>query len=240
MGHADLGRDPAIRDAAVVICKELLVAGVITALESQSKSRNRLNVHLNGEYSFSLARILAYELKVGQKLSSEQIANLKQKDAEEATYKRAQRLISHRPRSEFELRTNFKRHRVPSEVQESVLIRLREAKLVDDMAFAETWVENRFTFRPRSALALRMELRKKGVPKETIEAALEGYDDEHAAHQAARKAAHRWKNSNRGDFKKRVGAYLARRGFDYTMISPVVERVWRETTGVQDESEVYK
>lgn len=216
------------------------MAGVITALESQSKKRGRLNVHLNGEFSFSLARILAYDLKVGQKLSDEQIARLKQKDAEEVTYKRALRLISHRPRSEFELRTNFKRHRVPFEVQESVLIRLREAKLVDDMAFAETWVENRFAFRPRSALALRLELRRKGVPQEAIEASLEGYDDEHAAYRAARKAAHRWKNSNRDDFMKRVGAYLARRGFDYAMISPVVDRVWLETTGAQDESEVYK
>lgn len=215
------------------------MAAVITALK-RSKKRYRLNVYLDGVYSFSLTRKLGYELEVGQILSDEQIANLKLKDVEEETYKRAFRLLSRRPRSEFELRTNFKRHKVPSEAQESALYRLRAAGLVDDLAFAETWVENRLAFRPRSALALRIELRKKGVPKETIDEVLEEYDDEHAAYRAARKAARRWKSSNWSEFKHRVGAYLARRGFYYAMISPVVERVWQETTGVREESEVSK
>lgn len=216
------------------------MAGVITALKLQSKNRNRLNVHLDGAYSFSLARVLADGLKVGQKLSDDVIACLKQRDAEEAAYRRALRLISRRPRSEHELGMNFNRNQVPHAVQDAVFIRLRETHLVDDWAFAEAWVENRREFRPRSAMALQYELRKKGVPQEAIEAALEDYSDEDAAYQAARKAARRWRNSNYKEFQQRVGAYLSRRGFNYTTVSPVVERVWRETTGVQDESEVSK
>jgi len=218
----------------------LKVAGVITALKLQSKNRNRLNVHLDGAYSFSLARVLADGLKVGQKLSDDHIACLKQRDAEEAAYRRALRLISRRPRSEHELGMNFNRNQVPHAVQDAVFTRLRETHLVDDWAFAEAWVENRREFRPRSAMALQYELRKKGVPQEAIEAALEDYSDEDAAYQAARKAARRWRNSNYKEFQQRVGAYLSRRGFNYTTVSPVVERVWRETTGVQDESEVSK
>ena len=216
------------------------MAGVITALKLQSKNRNRLNVHLDGAYSFSLARVLADGLKVGQKLSDDHIACLKQRDAEEAAYRRALRLISRRPRSEHELGMNFNRNQVPHAVQDAVFTRLRETHLVDDWAFAEAWVENRREFRPRSAMALQYELRKKGVPQEAIEAALEDYSDEDAAYQAARKAARRWRNSNYKEFQQRVGAYLSRRGFNYTTVSPVVERVWRETTGVQDESEVSK
>ena len=216
------------------------MTGVITALKRQSNNRNRLNVHLDGEYSFSLAGVLANGLKVGQVLSDDHIASLKQRDSEEAAYRRALRLISRRPRSEHELGINFNRNQVPDAVQAAVFTRLREAHLVDDWAFAEAWVENRREFRPRSAKALRVELRKKGVPQEAIEAALEDYRDEDAAYKAARKAARRWKNSDYEEFHKRVGAYLSRRGFNHTTISPVVERVWRETTGVQDESEVSK
>ncbi len=220
--------------------EELEVAGVITALKPQLKHRNRLNVHLDGAYSFSLARGLADGLKVGQVLSDDHIACLKQRDAEGAAYRRALRLLSRRPRSEHELGINFNRNRVPKAVQEAVFTRLREAHLVDDWAFAEAWVENRREFRPRSAKALRFELRKKGVPQEAIEAALEDYSDEDAADKAAGKAARRWKNSDYKEFQLRVGAYLSRRGFNHTTISPVVERVWRETTGIQDESEVSK
>lgn len=213
--------------------------GVITDLK-QSRNRNRINVYIDGEYSFGLARILTDELRINQALSYEQIEGLRRRDMEETSYRRALRLISRRPRSEYELRVKFDQKQVPPEVQDAVLIRLRELDLVDDMAFAEAWVENRRVFRPRSALALRAELRKKGVSPEVIEAALEDHDDEYAGYQAAVKAARRWKGLGWSEFQQHVGAYLVRRGFSYSIIHPVVARVWRETIGAQNESEVSK
>jgi regulatory protein len=214
------------------------MAGVITALKQQSKNRNRVNVYLDGVYQFSIARVLAEGIQIGETYSDEQITELKRRDMEEASYRHALRLISRRPRSEFELRKNFERREVPVEIQDDILLRMREADLVDDWAFAREWVENRLAFRPRSARTLKDELRKKGVPREAIETALEDYDDERAAYQAAQKAARRWRALDWEEFRQRVGAYLARRGFDYSLISPVVARVWRETTGCEDESEV--
>jgi regulatory protein len=214
------------------------MAGVITALKPQAKNRDRVNVFLDGAYQFSISWALAESLRIGEAYSEQQIRELKQRDQEEVNYRRALRLISRRPRSEYELRNNFKQKQVPIEVQDNVLDRLREVDLVDDSAFARTWVENRLTFRPRSSLMLRDELRKKGVPQDAIEAALEDYDDERAAYLAAQKAARRWSESDWDEFRHRVGAYLTRRGFVYSLISPVVVRVWRETTGCEAESEV--
>lgn len=214
------------------------MAGVITALKPQPKNRDRVNVYLDGVYQFSISWVLAEGLRIGEAYSDQHIAELKQRDLEEVNYHRALRLISRRPRSEFELRTNFKQKQVPIEAQDNILDRLREVDLVDDWAFARTWVENRLTFRPRSSRMLRDELRKKGVPREAIEAALEDYDDERAAYQAAQKAARRWSGSDWDEFRHRVGAYLTRRGFVYSLITPVVKRVWRETTNYEDESEV--
>ncbi len=214
------------------------MAGVITALKTQSKNRDRVNVYLDGAYQFSISWALAEGLQIGVAYTDQQITELKQRDLEEVNYRRALRLISRRPRSEFELRSYFEQKHVPIEVQDIVLDRLRDVNLVDDYAFARTWVENRLSFRPRSSRKLRDELRKKGVPREAIEAALEDYDDERAAYQAAQKAARRWSDSHWDEFRHRVGAYLTRRGFVYSLISPVVARVWHETTGYEDESEV--
>jgi regulatory protein len=216
------------------------VADVITALKLQSKNRNRVSIYLDGEYRFSLNRILATGLRVGQRLSDDQIMGLKRQDLEEQTYQRAIRLLRRRPRSEYELRLNFIRHKVPDDVQETVVTRLGEVGLIDDRAFADAWVENRHLFRPRGVRALRAELRKKGVSSEVIEAALQDYDDEQAAYQAAVKGARRLKGTSWDVFRQRLGAYLARRGFDFSTISPVVSRVWREKAGVEDESEVVK
>ena len=214
------------------------MAGEITALKTQSRNRDRVNVFVDGVYQFSISWALAEGLKIGEAYSDQQITELRQRDLEEMNYRRALRLINRRPRSEFELRSSFEQKHVPIEVQDIVLDRLREVELVDDCAFAHTWVENRLTFRPRSSRIIRDELRKKGVPREAIEAALEDYDEERAAYQAAQKAARRWSGTNWEEFRHRVGAYLNRRGFVYSLISPVVARVWRETTGCEDESEV--
>jgi regulatory protein len=216
------------------------VADVITALKLQSKNRNRVGIYLDGEYCFSLNKILAAGLRVGQRLSDDQIEGLKRQDLEEQTYQRAIRLLGRRSRSEYELRSNFIRHKVPDEVQEAVINRLEEVGLVDDRAFTDAWIENRRLFRPRGVRALRAELRQKGVSSEIIEVALQDFDDEQAAYQAAVKGARRLKGISWDIFRQRLGAYLARRGFDYSTISSVVSRVWRETTGVGDESEVVK
>jgi regulatory protein len=51
----------------------------ITALEVQKKNPNRVNLHLDGEFAFGLARITAAWLKVGDVLSDEKIANYRMK-----------------------------------------------------------------------------------------------------------------------------------------------------------------
>jgi regulatory protein len=214
------------------------MVGIITAVTTDSKKRNRMNVFVDGEYRFSVSRQLAQSLLVGQTYSDEELADVQRKDEEERTYRRALHLISRRPRSEFELRKNFERHQVGTEVQDAVIERLRDLYLVDDEAFAKAWVENRRAFRPRSALMLKHELKEKRVPPEAIEIALESYDDMDAAYAAAEKAARRWKRSNWDEFRKRVGSYLVRRGFPYSIVSTVVKQVWREAASDRDESEV--
>lgn len=213
------------------------MVGEITALKKQSKKGHRISVYLNGKYAFGLSERLTHRLQVGQNLSDEEIRSLKLKEEADRCYQRGVRLIHRRPRSEFELRSNFAKNNVPEEIREVVISRLSEAGLIDDAAFADLWVENRMHFRPRSAWAISSELRKKGVPSLVIEAALDGFDEGEAALQAAKIAARRWRNASWEEFRKRVGAFLARRGFRYSMIYPVVERVWRETSGDEDESE---
>ena len=65
----------------------------ITALTLQKRNRERVNVYLDGEYAFGLARIVAAWLVVGQELSDEKITQLRIEDEREVAYQRALRLI---------------------------------------------------------------------------------------------------------------------------------------------------
>jgi regulatory protein len=210
---------------------------MISALKLSGRNRRLVDVYIDGSKNFSVIKSIATELKVGQELSHDQIELLKNKDLEERTYQYALKLISRRQRSEGELRERFRRRNATNEMQDAVIERLREIALVDDYAFAQAWVENRQTFRPRSAWAITQELRKKGVPKEAIQAALDNFNDEDAAYRAASKASGRLSNLSWELFNRRLSDHLRRRGFQYSTISPIVKRVWLETSGNGGESE---
>ena len=112
---------------------------------------------------------------------------------------------------------------------EETVQRLRQDGLANDEQFARAWVENRTTFRPRSRRLMTVELRQKGLDDETISTTLECTDDEFLAYASAQKRVPRLKNLERHDFRKKLSEYLARRGFSYSVIAPVVTRLWNET-----------
>ena len=201
----------------------------ITALQPQKRDPQRVNIHLDGEYAFSLARIVAVWLKVGQELSDEKIASLQTEDARERAYQQALLFLSYRARSESEIRQNLRKHEIPEDVIEQTLDRLRENQLANDDKFARAWVENRNTFRPRSRRALSVELRQKGISDEAAQSALAGLDEEALAYEAGLKKAHRLQVLEWSEFRKKLSEFLARRGFPYSVIAPTVSRIWNET-----------
>jgi regulatory protein len=200
----------------------------ITALVVQKKNPNRVNVHLDGEFAFGLARIVAAWLRVGQELTEEKIEQLKAEDARERAFQQAMLFLSYRARSESEIRKNLRKHEIPETVIEQTLERLRQDGLANDSQFASAWVENRNAFRPRSRRMMAMELKQKGIDQEAIQSAIETVDDEAAAYEAAQKKAARFQSLEWNDFRRKLSEFLARRGFSYSTISPVVTRIWNE------------
>lgn len=200
----------------------------ITAIEVQKRSPNRVNIHLDGEFAFGLARIVAAWLRVGQELSEEKIEQLQAEDARERAFQQAMLFLSYRARSEAEIRQNLRKHEIPEPIIEQTLERLRQDRLANDHQFARAWVENRSAFRPRSRRLMAMELRQKGLNEEAVSAAVGSVDDEALAYDAAQKKVTRYKGLEWNEFRKKLSDFLARRGFSYSVIAPVVTRMWNE------------
>jgi regulatory protein len=200
----------------------------ITAIEVQKKDPKRVNIYLDGEFAFGLARITAAWLQTGQTLDEEKIAKLQTEDSRERALQQALLFLSYRARSEAEIRQNLRKHEYPEAVIEETLERLRKDGFADDRQFARAWVENRNTFRPRGRRALAMELRQKGIDDETIQSALEEVDEETLAYEAGLKKAGKLRALDWNDFRKKLGDFLSRRGFSYPIIAPTVSRLWEE------------
>lgn len=200
----------------------------ITAIKQQKRNPQRVSIYLDGVYAFPLAKIVAVWLKVGQELSPEKVNQLQVADEAEKAYQRALNFISYRPRCRSEVERNLRSHEISPALIEQTLERLSKAGFIDDAKFAQLWVEDRSTFRPRSAFALRAELRQKGLPMEIIEAALQGLDEPQLALEAARRKARQLQNLSWQEFRSKVCGFLTRRGFGYEIARETCHKVWDE------------
>jgi regulatory protein len=214
------------------------MARKITALKIQKKNPQRVNIYLDGEFGFGLSKIVAAWLHVGQELDEQKINDLLEKDQHEVAYQKALKYIGYRERTEHELHTYLSKLEFPDEEIEAVMERLAQADLVNDQRFARMWVENRNEFRPRSQRALIVELRQHGISNAAIQAALDGTSEEENAYRAARKQSQKYSGLEWNEFRNKIYAYLARKGFDYEVISPTIHRVWEENTNMNPNNSI--
>ena len=199
--------------------------GTITALEIQKRDKERVNVYLDGEFAFGLPLIEAAQLHKGQHLSLDEINTLKHKDTVQRAVDRAVRLLARRPYSATEIRRNLQKHDTPETVVDIAIDRLTSLGYLDDRAFAQYWLENRDTFKPRGPIALRHELRQKGIANGIIDEVLESLDVQQAAYRAAQSKTRAMQGKTRHTFEQKVGSFLQRRGFTYATCREVLDQL---------------
>ena len=203
--------------------------GTITALR-KGRSRKSISVFIDGSSSLIIDGETAVKagLQVGQYLSLEQVEEIMQVNLHVQCLEVALRYLSYRPRSELEVRQRLSRRGFSNGVIGDVIIELKQSKLVDDVAFAEYWKDNRLSFRPRSRGLIKYELMQKGIDTETANEAIEGLDDENSAYEVGLKKVRVLDNIDYDGFHKYLSGYFRRRGYSYEVINPVVMRLWQE------------
>jgi regulatory protein len=208
----------------------------ITALKADPGHPSRVEVFLDGRLWRAVPAAAAAGLHVGMSIDAAAQQALEARSSEAAALERVGRLLVIRPRSEAEVRQRLQRAGHSRETTDRVIERLRRTGDLDDGAFARAWVENRMTFRPRGAVMLRAELRRKGVAPGAIDNALSGLDESEAAWIAAQRAARGWTHLEDDDRRRKVYAYLRRRGFDHETIRLVLRRLEAAGQGESEEN----
>jgi regulatory protein len=190
----------------------------ISGLKQQVSRPSRYSVYIDGRYALSLSNdaILVAGLVVGRELDKAGLEKLKQLAAGDTAYTNALRFVTIRPRSEWELRSYFGRKRIDKGVASEVIVRLQALRLIDDQAFARSWVASRRALKAISKRRLQQELRQKHVSLSIIDMVLS--EDETDERQVLAELIERKRKITRYRDDLKLMQYLSRQGYDYDMV----------------------
>jgi regulatory protein len=151
-------------------------------------------------------------------------------------------LLTLAPRTRAQLAVALRKRGIPDEAADAVLARFEDVGLIDDAAFARSWVESRHYGRGLAGRALSAELKQRGVAADEIRAALDEQLSPDAEITAARRLVDRKIAATRGQpadqRTRRLAGMLARKGYSpglaYRVIKEALEAEG-EAAALEDE-----
>lgn len=195
----------------------------ITAIKQQVKQKSRYSIFVDDEYAFSLGSdaLLDAQLSIGREIDESELAAFKKLSSDDKAYGLTLAYIARRMRSEGELRDYFRRKEYDEGLVDQLLERLKKSKWIDDVDFAERWVENRRQLKQSSTKKIRLELRQKHVASDIIDNVL-GHQEEDE-HKALKLLIEKKRRQSRYQDNEKLMAYLARQGFAYGDIKTALQ-----------------
>jgi regulatory protein len=206
-------------------------ASRITALDPDPRRPEAVRVEIDGIRFGAVPRELvsSEELRVGRELDAELQERLEAAADIEAAYRTVLRSLEIRSFARGDLTRRLVRKGHPRPAVEAAVERAAGLGLLDDAAFAQRYVQTRAA-RGRGPSRLTRDLLAMGVERSVIDRAVaaewpEGSDRSTMPLALATKRAAQLGSLPRQVKRRRVVAYLARRGFSGREISELVDRV---------------
>jgi len=131
------------------------------------------------------------------------------------------KLLSYRPRSINEITFRLKRKQATTAEIDSIIKKLIKLDFLNDSEFVLWWQRGRDQFKPRSARILKLELYKKGVPRDIIDAVIDTSSVTEL--KRARLAVDKKKLSPVKDRDKLI-RYLSSRGFNWDIVKQTIDQ----------------
>lgn len=210
-------------------------ANTISAITPIPRHPGRFELMVDGRSfaTLSLDAIERLKLVVGGS-----VAGLEERIAHEAaalrTYDRALNMLAFRGRASRELARALERKGEPKELVTRAVERLTEQGLLDDAAFAESFTRAKVLGAQQSRRRVQQDLARKGVAREVTDAAIatvfeeEQVDQREIVEQAARKKLGSLRKLDSVVRRRRLYAFLARRGYDADDIRAAMDAVGEE------------
>jgi len=209
----------------------------VTQISEHPRKPGRYIVEVDGRdfAVVNLDAITETKTKIGVVIDDARAAQLREAGEVVATYDRALNLLAFRARSSRELSRRLKEKGASAECIEQVITKLRDAGLVDDADFARQVARSKVSG-GASKRRVQQELFKRGVERDVADEAVsevladENVDMVAVAERVARKRLPSLASADPQSRRRRLYAFLARRGHDSETIRTVMGRVLDAST----------
>ena len=213
----------------------------ITQITEHPRKAGRYIIDVDGkQFAVVTAEALAAtKARIGVIVDDQIAAHLNEANELTAAYDRALNLLAFRARSARELQRRLVQKGVTMERADRVIAKLREVGLIDDADFARQLARSKMSV-GASRRRVHQELFRRGVSREVADEAVErvvGEDGLSDAESIERIARKKWRTLDGLDEptrRRRLFAFLARRGFDSDDISRVVRQLSSEATNADE------
>ena len=214
----------------------------ITAILPSTRKVGRFALEVDGRDigTLSIEAIERLRLAVGATLDDRAEQEVEREGEILRIYDRALNALAARGRASEDLRRMLVRKGEPADCVDRVIERLRHAGYLDDAAFAREFARYRALGAGLSRRRVQQELGKRGVARDVSVAAIdavfrdEGVDEKASIERAARKKLRTLTKVDIPTRKRRLYAFLARRGYDSEDISRVIRAMILEAADDSD------
>lgn len=203
----------------------------ITKIEPQKRRPGRKSIYADGEFAIGVAAdtLIRFGLRTGDEITPATLRALAHAEELLAARTAALRYLAVRPRTVREIRDALRLKEFPEDVAAETIASLEDARLLDDAAFARSYIRNALSLKPTGRVLLKRKLLLLGVDRvlaeEALEEILEGVSQDDEAARAASSFVARKSARGKPDprLREQLTGYLLRRGYTWAIVERAVK-----------------
>lgn len=141
----------------------------------------------------------------------------------------SERYLSLSERTLHQLRSYLIGRKYLERVADDMLLWAERCGLVDDRRYASIYIRSHSRNSPMGNFRIRMELKKRGIPDSITDEVLSQRDEDDLQQTLVKTVKNKYGYLERQTGLRRATGYLRRRGFQYDLISRVIDEVFRNS-----------
>lgn len=221
---------------------------VISKISRQKNNPERYNIYLNENFAFAVdeATLIKFGLTKGKILDQFEIDEINYEDEISKAFNRALHYLSYQMRSEYEVKKKLLDAGFGEAVILEAIRKLEKLGFLNDETYSKALLETKKKTAKKGPRAIKQDLIKKGIDKDTQIKVLDTFTYEEQvkiAMELAQKSIKANSTKTPMQVKQKVQDILMRKGYSFSIINEILDQIqleredeeWQQLIDIQGE-----